>query len=326
MADFVGEVPKEIGRYKVLFPIGVGSSSAVYQGIDKKTGENVALKFISREIFKSAENLACIERELRIFQRLSHKNIAKYHETIYLKDYIVIVMELLKFNNLPTSLVNVSTRQSIVLRWAKEILEALEYLHNRGICHHDIKLDNIAFDNKMQAKLFDFGLSDEALPGNRGCICSKTCGTPFYVAPEVITHKFYDGRKTDIWSFGVTIHVLACGKFPYTDGVSYKEIVANIRNIHKYIDIKVNGDLNELIKCTLTIDPKQRPTASQLLHSNLFDNAEVIRFGLSNTGNKSIAQSTVMKHPLIEKTPNVPKIISTLLRFTSAKVVAPHFY
>ena len=323
MANLLKSVPKEVGCYRVIYLIGAGSYSAVFHAVNTKTNETAALKFISRKILKSHRNLESIERELRIFQRLQHKNIAKYYETIYLKDFIVIAMELLRFNHLPSTLANIAARHNIILRWAKEILEGLEYIHNHGISHHDIKPENIAFDPLMQVKIIDFGLCEETSPGDHSLTCSKPCGTPFYVAPEVITKTSYDGRKSDIWSFGVTLHVMATGRLPYIESLTYKQLISNIHNIEKFIDIQVKGDLKELIEKTLIIDPKERPTATELLHSKIFENAEIIRYAAGNPLNRSNARSSVMKHPLFEK--NSPKIVTPMILFTSAKLVPSNY-
>ena len=82
------KIPSTISHYKVRIPVGRGASSVVYQGLDTKTGEYVALKFVSREIFKHSLDLEHFEKELRVFERIHHPGIAQYYETIYMKDYI----------------------------------------------------------------------------------------------------------------------------------------------------------------------------------------------------------------------------------------------
>ena len=324
-SNTVKDIPEKLGHYVIMYQIGEGSSSFVFQGMDTKTGDHVAMKFISREAFKSFLHLSNLERETRVFQRLNHKNIAKYYETIYTKDYIVIVMELLRYGSITPLLTNTDAKNHILLRWAKEILQALEYLHSRGISHRDIKPQNIGFDHLMQVKLFDFGLCDESTPGDEANISTIPCGTPFFVAPEVLTEEIYDGRKADIWSFGVSLHLMATGLMPFA-GINDKEdFISKMNKISDYIKITVTGEIGEIIKLALNIDPEKRPSAQELLATHLFDNAEILRHALVRSPVSRVkAQSAFLKQNALLIRPQrsfQPTIISPIPKHTSARFI-----
>ena len=266
--------PKQVKGYELIRFINNGGFAYVFQARDIKKKQIVALKFVSREIFGEPVNLINFEKELRIFARLDHPNIAKYYGTIYFDDYIIIVMEYLSGGPL-TEIVacnfNIIQPQTY-LRWGKEVLEALQYLHERNIVHRDIKPDNIIFDDLMRAKLVDFGLSTEYGYGKR---CSTPCGTPFFTAPEIITDAHYDGPKADIWSFGVTFYLLITKTFPFPE-MNQKQYINNIHNLDSLIDRSNTGMFSQILDHCLCVSPKERYTASQLLALPIFQSAEVI--------------------------------------------------
>ena len=259
-----------VGNYEIEFTIGRGGNSMVYQGRNIKTNEYVALKFINREKLSDIFFLENIEKELRIFERLSHPGITKYIETIYLDDYIVIVQELLTggtLGNLSQFSLNTVDPQ-LVLKWAKEILETIRYLHFNGISHCDIKPTNIGFDRFHHTKLFDFGLSSETKTSSR----TFKCGTPMYAAPEVYSTAVHDEFKADIWSYGVTIHVMATNTFPF-HAHDEESFIANMKKPN-FINIKCTGALRELMEMTLQVDPEKRLSAEAILQSHIFKDVE----------------------------------------------------
>ena len=263
-------IPKSIGHYIVLYLLGQGRYSEVYQGQHVKTNQFVAMKFVLRETLKEKMQITNFEKEIRVIEQVKHPGIVEHIETIYTKDFIIIVQELLSGGTL-TSVIragNTFINEKVFLRWAKEILEALSFLHKKGICHGDIKPDNIGFDESMHAKLFDFGLCIEkfAIP------TKIVFGTPLFIAPEVIHGKIHNPFAVDIWAFGVTLHFLIAGEFPF------KSLSTFFRDINKqdFIIIKCGGIFKQIIQKILVIDPKMRPTADQLLETDLFRNAEVI--------------------------------------------------
>ena len=289
---FEEDIPKVVSHYRIQSFLGQGGFSKVYQAKDMKHNQMVAMKFVSRDIFVDQKNLMNFEKECRIFSQLNHPNIAKYYETIFLEDYIVIVMELLQSGNLLQMIANpcAMLTKDILLRWTKEVLEALKYLDDKGISHRDIKPENIVFDDNMRAKIVDFGLSSDSKVKS----CSTACGTPFYIAPEVLLDQTYDGHKADIWSFGVTFHYLYTKQLPFPE-MTQTQFYMHLENIGEYITNKCTNELKEIIDNALIVDPKQRLTAKQLLQLHIFKSCPMYPKDLSRSFIGKMGESITYK-------------------------------
>ena len=163
---------------------------------------------------------------------------------------------------------------------AYKILDALNYLHQRGVSHRDIKPENILFDAQLQPKLIDFGRSRE-----NASALSTFCGTAFYMAPELVNENVYDGRKSDIWAFGITCHVLAAQRFPWPMK-SEVQIIKEIQDNTLEINIEPDGIMAEKIKKALDFNPKERSSAIELMDfiENHFKMPIFIRKSETQTG------------------------------------------
>ena len=265
----------QLKNYKIDFPIGQGSSALVYHAQDIKNCRNVAIKVIDRSIFTDSASLVNIEKELRIYERIDHPHIAKFYETIFTQQFIFIVMEFLANGTLKETL-SVTTNfipHVTVIRWAKEILEALVYLHERGIAHRDLKPENIGFDSLMQAKLIDFGFSTESKDSR----CSTPCGTLSFVAPEIVAGGPYNAKKADIWSFGMTIYDLLSNNVA-VPSASPRKYLEHAKEFVQHIHQNYKGEYYRLLSRSLTFNPCERADAKELLNDPLFLNAEDISY------------------------------------------------
>ena len=150
----------------------------------------------------------------------------------------------------------------------RQIIEGLHYLHSQNILHRDIKLDNILIDLTNTVKICDFGVSKQIKTGE---IMRDQCGTPAYIAPEILLNKGYEGFGVDIWSAGVVLYTMLAGVVPfkhkYLNDLHYSIIQG------KYEDIEnISGEAMKLIKGILETDPKKRLSLEDILNSDWFKN------------------------------------------------------
>ncbi|GAU36837.1 hypothetical protein TSUD_213610 [Trifolium subterraneum] len=133
------------------------------------------------------------------------------------KSKIYFVIEYAKGGELFKKVAKGKLKEDIAHKYFKQLISAVDYCHSRGVYHRDIKPENILLDENENLKVSDFGLSALAESKRQDGLLHTTCGTPAYVAPEVIKRKGYDGSKADIWSCGVVLFVLLAGYVPFND-------------------------------------------------------------------------------------------------------------
>eukprot|EP01129_Flabellula_baltica_P009585 TRINITY_DN3936_c0_g1_i1.p1 TRINITY_DN3936_c0_g1~~TRINITY_DN3936_c0_g1_i1.p1 ORF type:complete len:416 (+),score=106.38 TRINITY_DN3936_c0_g1_i1:1-1248(+) len=187
--------------------LGKGEFGTVKQGTDKNTGEEVAIKVISKS---QLQDIPVLQNEIDILRRCKHPHIVELKSVFETHSNLYIVMELVKGGELYDEIIerNYFTEQDAA-NIMRQVLEALAYIHSNGIIHRDLKLENLLLSNKKASgndlivKLADFGLSRIY----RGQIVRTACGTPFYVAPEVLLGTGY-GTEVDMWSAGVMLYIL----------------------------------------------------------------------------------------------------------------------
>ncbi|KAK4793696.1 hypothetical protein SAY86_024131 [Trapa natans] len=146
---------------------------------------------------------------------LHHPNIIRIHEVIGTKTKIYIVMEYVAGGQLTDKLSYGSKlSESEARKLFQQLIDAVDYCHNRGIYHRDLKPENLLLDTKGNLKISDFGLSALRKGGE---MLTTACGSPCYVAPELLTNRGYDGAAADIWSCGVILFEMLSGSLPFDD-------------------------------------------------------------------------------------------------------------
>ena len=279
----------DLNFYKIGRCIGHGAFGKVNISLHVLSGHIVAIKSFNK--IKKNFPINRIYYEIKILKKLrNHKNIIKYFEHFENEKYFFIVMENIAGGNLLSAINKMSKLSEIMAKNIfKQLIETLKYLHNLGIVHRDIKPDNILIDLDNTIKLIDFGVSKEVKYGQ---LLNDSCGTPAFIAPEILKDSPYDPYMTDIWSSGVLLYVMVSGFFPFR-GSNESELHSSILS-GSYPKIKgISNELNDLIKKMLELNPKKRIKIDNILshpwlntninpndtNINLFTNAEKIIYG-----------------------------------------------
>ena len=153
----------------------------------------------------------------------------------------------------------------VAKNFIKQLVECIKYLHSaskgkESIVHRDLKLENIIIDDRNNLKLIDFGFSVVTYSGQKLKTC---CGTPSYMAPEIIQRKDYDGFAADVWSVGVIMFVMLTGQMPFK-GVNEKDLFSKIsRGLFRIPEI-IDFEAKQLLNRILVLNPDKRPRASEI--------------------------------------------------------------
>ncbi|XP_077333146.1 serine/threonine-protein kinase DCLK2 isoform X4 [Lithobates pipiens] len=254
-------------KYKIGKVIGDGNFAVVKECVERSTGKEFALKIIDKAKCCGKEHL--IENEVSILRQVKHPNIIMLIEEMDTTTELYLVMELVKGGDLfdaITSSTKYTERDASAMVY--NLASAMEYLHSLNIVHRDIKPENLLVceypDKTKSLKLGDFGLAT-VVDGPLYTVC----GTPTYVAPEIIAETGY-GLKVDIWAAGVITYILLCGFPPFRSDNNLQEdlfdqiLIGKLEFPSPYWD-NITDSAKELISCMLQVNVEDRFTAEQIL-------------------------------------------------------------
>uniref|UniRef100_A0A146M0I2 NUAK family SNF1-like kinase 1 n=1 Tax=Lygus hesperus TaxID=30085 RepID=A0A146M0I2_LYGHE len=241
-------------RFETIAKLGQGTYGKVQLGVNKETGQEVAIKTIKKCKIETEADLIRIRREIQIMSSLRHPYIIHIYEVFENRDKMVLVMEYAAGGELYDYLSKQKVlEESEARRIFRQIAMAVYYCHKHQICHRDLKLENILLDEQGNAKIADFGLSN-VFDSNR--LLSTFCGSPLYASPEIVKGIPYHGPEVDCWSLGVLLYTLVYGAMPF-DGSNFKRLVRQI-SAGEYFEPKVPSSASDLIRGLLTVKGTER--------------------------------------------------------------------
>ncbi|CAK6968924.1 serine/threonine-protein kinase DCLK1-like isoform X3 [Scomber scombrus] len=294
LMDEYPSVPASIAeRYKVGRTLGDGNFAVVRECMERSTGREYALKIISKDKCRGKEHM--IQSEVSILRRVKHPNIVLLIEEMDTYNELYLVMELVKGGDLfdaITSSNKYTERDASCMLF--NLASAIKYLHSLNIVHRDIKPENLLVyehqDGSKSLKLGDFGLATVV----NGPLYT-VCGTPTYVAPEIVTEKGY-GLKVDIWAAGVITYILLCGFPPFRGSGEDQEALFE-QILRGQLDFpapywdNVSDTAKALITGMLQVNVDQRFTSVQVL-----DHLWVNDDGLSENQHQLPVAGKIKKH------------------------------
>jgi len=250
-----------INNYKFDSKLGEGRFGKVRLAIHKLTDQKAAIKVIDKNQIKLNEHRQRVDSEISILKQVNHYNISKLFSCIENEERIYLVQEYVNGNDLNLFIKTKEKpkiREQKILRYFRQIISAIEYIHKLGIAHRDLKPENILINEKNDIKLIDFGLGKIF---SKGELLKTQCGSPFYASPEMINGNKYNGIKSDIWSLGVILYLMLFEELPFMDAEVkrlYKKILEGKYEIPEDKITDVSKEAIDLVKKILEVNPKKR--------------------------------------------------------------------
>ncbi|CAG9329411.1 unnamed protein product [Blepharisma stoltei] len=255
--------------FSIVKEIGSGSFGVVYLALSNNDSKPYAVKAINKNNFSTTSSLNSVADEIKIMRMLDHPNIVKLHYVYEDSSLIYLVTDYVEGGNLHSRMVKKKVfNERTVSHFAEKMLGVLDYMSSLDIVHRDLKLENILMvseENDYDFKIIDFGLAAEVTEG-----LHLRCGSPGYIAPEILRKHYYDA-KADLFSLGVILYILLSGKMPF-NGKNINDVLIKNRegkisfqhpawkNVSKYASTLV-------LRLTEPL-PSIRPTAREALQDS----------------------------------------------------------
>lgn len=254
-------------EYKRGKTLGEGAFSVVIEATKKSSGESFAVKVVTKAKLTKEDEVA-LKDEIQVLRELQHPHIIRLYDVYEEKDFWYLVTEKMMGGELFDRIVAKSYYNEKEARDVCKILfEAIGMCHDNSVAHRDLKPENLLLrseENDSEIKIADFGFAKKVLTPNS---LTTQCGTPGYVAPEILEGNAYD-TKSDMWSLGVIVYILLGGYPPFIEQ-NQRELFRKIRKgsyeFHEEYWGSVSAEAKDLISCLLVVQPSKRMSASEAL-------------------------------------------------------------
>ncbi|XP_042494598.1 CBL-interacting serine/threonine-protein kinase 8-like isoform X2 [Macadamia integrifolia] len=261
-------VVRKVGKYEVGRTIGEGTFAKVKFAQNTETGESVAMKVLDRSTIIKHKMVDQIKREISIMKLVRHPYVVRLREVLASRTKIYIILEFITGGELFDKIVHQGRlNETESRRYFQQLIDGVDYCHSKGVYHRDLKPENLLLDSQGNLKISDFGLSAFSAQGIS--LLRTTCGTPNYVAPEVLSHKGYDGAVADVWSCGVILYVLMAGYLPFDD-IDLTTLYSKIEQADFSCPSWFSVGANSLIQRILDPNPETRIHIEEIRNDEWF--------------------------------------------------------
>ncbi|KAJ7140060.1 hypothetical protein C8R43DRAFT_602346 [Mycena crocata] len=250
-----------LGDYTLSKTLGAGSMGKVKLATHNITGEKLAVKILPRARVTPGQTSKEAGKEIRTLREaglsllLHHPYICGMREMIVHPNHYYMVFEYVNGGQLLDFIIaHGRLRESVARKFARQIASALAYCHSNNVVHRDLKIENILISQSGNIKIIDFGLSNLFDPAAH---LSTFCGSLYFAAPELLNAKLYTGPEVDIWSFGVVLYTLVCGKVPFEDE-SMPALHAKIKRGLVEYPVWLSAECKHLLSRMLVVNPLRR--------------------------------------------------------------------
>ncbi|XP_073132041.1 SNF1-related protein kinase catalytic subunit alpha KIN10-like isoform X1 [Henckelia pumila] len=241
-------------RYKLGKTLGIGAFGKVKLAVHSLTGLKVAIKILDRQSIDNSE-AEKVRKEINIMRQLFHPHVVRLFEVIDTPTKVYVVMEYMNSGELFYYITEHGRLEEDEARhFFQQIISGVEYCHHHMIVHRDLKPENLILDSKHNVKIADFGFGNVMRDGH---FLKTSCGSPNYAAPELICRQLYAGPEVDVWSCGVILYALLCGRLPFDDD-NIPGLYAKIKSGVYPVGNHLTESAQDLISRILVVDPMKR--------------------------------------------------------------------
>ncbi|XP_054820863.1 CBL-interacting serine/threonine-protein kinase 1-like isoform X2 [Prosopis cineraria] len=264
-----------LANYEVGRTLGTGSFAKVKLAKHVNSDQLFALKIIDKTKIFHLNIAHQITREIATLKLLKHPNVVRLHEVLASKTKIYLVLEYVTGGELFDRIASKGRlKEAEGRKLFQQLIDGVSYCHNKGVFHRDLKLENVLVDAQGNIKITDFGLSASPQHIRADGLLHTTCGSPCYVAPEVLANRGYEGATSDTWSCGVILFVILTGYLPFEDrniAVLYQKISKGDVRMPKWL----SSGAQNLLRRILDPNPLTRITLAGIKDDEWFQQDNV---------------------------------------------------